>query len=162
MDVMKYLFLIILPLLLFTCSPQKRTSVSYAHETECMGTELDGSQTLKAWGTGRNRWDAVDQAKKNAIRDVIFKGIRNGQPDCNTKPLIVEVNAQEKYEDYFHKFFTDDGLYADFISQKDESILPKIFKERKAAGSEVVFGVIIRVLRAELKQQLIKDKILKG
>ena len=36
-------------------------------ETECLGIEGDGSQTLRAWGTGRNRADAVEQAKKNAV-----------------------------------------------------------------------------------------------
>ena len=45
---------------------------------ECMGVELDGSQTLRVWALGRNKVDALEQAKKNAVREVIFKGIRNG------------------------------------------------------------------------------------
>ena len=82
----------------FSAKAQKKTAGYYAYKTECLGVELDGSQTLKAWGNGRNRADAVEQAKKNAMRDVIFKGIREGKQECNQKPLIFEVNAEEKHE----------------------------------------------------------------
>ena len=53
---------------------QRNSNIGYyTIESECLGSELDGSITLRAWGTGRNRFDAVDQAKKNALREVIFK-----------------------------------------------------------------------------------------
>ena len=32
-------------------------------------------RTLRAWGRGKNRTDAIEQAKKNAVRDVLFKGV---------------------------------------------------------------------------------------
>ena len=145
-----------------SCDPQKKIAGNYTYETECMGVEMDGSQTLKAWGSGKNRWDAVDQAKKNAVRDVLFKGIRNGKQECEVKPVIFEVNAQEKYEDYFNKFFADGGEYKNYVSMKDESIMPKITKDKKSAGSEVTEGVIVRVLRSDLKKKMIADKILHG
>ena len=53
-------------------TPQRQIAGNYNYETECLGVELDGSQTLRAWGSGRNRSDAVEQAKKNGIRDVMF------------------------------------------------------------------------------------------
>ena len=144
-----------------SCAPQKHTAANYNIETECMGVELDGSQTVKAWGRGKDRKDAVEQARKNAVRDVIFKGITKGNSECNVKPLIVEVQAEEKYEDYFFEFFADGGKYAEFVSDVDESLFPKIGKDRRAQGSEVSYGVIIRVLRQKLKKQLKEDNILK-
>ena len=39
---------------------------NYTYDTECIGVEGDGSQTVKGWGSGRNREDAVEQAKKMA------------------------------------------------------------------------------------------------
>ena len=126
-----------------------------------MGVELDGSQTLKAWGNGRNRADAVEQAKKNAVRDVIFKGIIEGKQDCNQKPIVFEINAQEKYEDYFNAFFADGGEYKNFISLKDERIFDKISRDRKKTSESVTNGIVIRVLRAELKKKLITDSIIK-
>lgn len=140
---------------------QKNIAGNYSYKTECMGVELDGSQTLKAWGNGRNRSDAVDQAKKNALRDVLFNGITEGKNECNMKPLIFEVNAQEKYEDYFNKFFADGGEFKNFISLRDERIFDKISRDKKKARQSVTHGLIVRVLRTELKEKLITDGILK-
>lgn len=140
---------------------QKNIAGNYSYKTECLGVELDGSQTLKAWGNGRNRSDAVDQAKKNALRDVLFNGITEGKNECNMKPLIFEVNAQEKYEDYFNKFFADGGEFKNFISLRDERIFDKISRDKKKARQSVTHGLIVRVLRTELKEKLIADGILK-
>ncbi len=140
---------------------QKKTAAFYEYKSECMGVELDGSQTLKAWGNGRNRADACEQAKKNAVRDVLFKGINEGKSDCNVKPVLFEVNVQEKNEDYFNKFFTDGGDYKDFVNVKDEKFLDKISRDKKKTKESVTHGLIVRVLRAELKQKMIKDGILK-
>ncbi len=144
------------------CNPQRHIAGNYTFKTSCMGVELDGSQTLKAWGDGRNRTDAVEQAYKNAVRDVIFVGITDGKEDCNTKPIIFEVNAQEKYQDYFNKFFADGGAYKEFVSQKDGSRYHiELLKERKQAGSQEKYGVVVRVLRAELVARLKADGIIK-
>ncbi|MBU0764850.1 MAG: caspase family protein [Bacteroidetes bacterium] len=143
------------------CHAQRNIGGYYTYETECMGVELDGSQTLKAWGSGRNRTDAIEQAKKNAIRDVLFKGITDGKPECNKKPVIFEVNAQEKYEDYFNVFFADGGAYKEFISQKDGSDLHlQVIKDRKQAGDQETYGVVIRVLRSQLKARMKADNII--
>jgi hypothetical protein len=139
---------------------QKKNAGAYTYPTECIGVELDGSQTLKAWGEGKNRKDAVEQARKNAVRDVLFKGILNGKEGCNVKPVLPEVNVQDKNEDYFFKFFADEGPYKEFVNNQDESLWPKIAKDKKKNGSEVTEGVIVRVLRSQLKQKMITDKIL--
>ena len=134
----------------------------YTIETECLGVEMDGSVTLRAWGTGRNRFDAVDQAKKNAVRDVLFKPTRNGSSDCNPHPLVPEVNAEMKYEDYFNRFFSDRrGSYKKFCSGKDERISNKIFRRGMGDSKIVTYSVIVRVLRSELKEQLREDGIIK-
>lgn len=145
-----------------SCSTGSKVAGNYTFQTECMGVEMDGSQTLRVGGSGRNRTDAIEQAKKNAIRDVLFKGIINGKPDCNMKPVVPEVNAQEKYEDYFNKFFADNGPYKEFISSKDGSDLHiEVIKNREKAGSQESYRIIVRVLRAELKQRMVTDGILK-
>lgn len=140
---------------------QKKIAGNYNYKTECMGIELDGSQTVKAWGNGRNRADAVEQAKKNAIKDILFNGISEGKQDCDKRPLLFEVNASEKYEDYFNAFFTDGGEYKNFISLRDERIGDKINRDRKKARGSVTNGFIVRVLRSELKKKLIADGIIK-
>lgn len=144
-------------MLLSSCRSSS-TLPSYSFETECLGTELDGSQTLQVWGKGRNRADAVEQARKNAVRDVLFKGIRAGSGECNVRPLLTEVNAQEKYESYFNAFFKDRGPYRKFVNMKDTKTNSAV---RADDRTQTLYGITVRVLRSELKQQLINDGILK-
>ena len=144
-------------LLLVSC--KTTTSSYYATETECLGVELDGSQTLKVWGTGRYWKDAAEQAKKNAVRDVLFKGHFTGSKDCFEKPLLLEVNAREKYEDYFNVFFRDGGEYINYVSMKDERTHIRTADSRNK--DQLKYSVVVRILRVELKEKLIKDGILK-
>lgn len=158
---LKIFFILGVTICLISCKSQRKVAGNMTYKTECLNVELDGSQTVKAWGTGRNRWDAIEQAKKNAVRDVLFNGICNGKPDCNSKPILTEVNVQEKHEDYFNAFFKDDGVYAQFVNCRDERIGSKIMRDRKRARQQVTQGVVVRVLRSELKQKMIEDGILK-
>jgi len=143
-------------------TPQQRISGNYSFKTECLGVELDGSQTLKSWGNGRNRSDAIEQAFKNAVRDVLFKGINSGKSDCNVKPVVFEVNVQDKHEAYFNSFFADGGAYKQFVNEKDGSQYHlEVMKERKQAGSQETYAVIVRVLRSELASKMKADGIIK-
>ena len=67
-------------------------------ETQCLGVEEDGTQTLRVWGFGSKKKDAVEQAMKTAVRDILFKGIHAGMEGCNTRPMLTEVNARERHE----------------------------------------------------------------
>ena len=74
---------------------------------------------------------------------------------------ITQVNAQEKYEDYFNAFFSDGGEYKNFVSLRDERIGNKLSRDRKKTSESVTNGLVVRVLRAELKAKLIADNIIK-
>lgn len=123
----------------------------------CLGVELDGSQTLRVQGYGRNRSDAKEQAMKNAVWAVIFDGIRDGVEGCNMRPLVTEVNARERYEDYFNLFFADNGAYKEYVSLRDT-------KKHSGGKSKDKLGyaydLTIRVLRAELKARLKADNVI--
>ena len=141
----------------WTSNPQQRISARYtdSFETECIGVELDGSQTLRVWGNGRFRVDAVEQAYKNAVRDVLFKGITKGRGGCNMKPVITEVNAQEKYAEYFNRFFEDGGAYQEFLDKRvvaDGGVQNiEVYEQRKLSGSqESAYCINARVLRPKL------------
>lgn len=124
---------------------------------KCIGVELDGSQTLRVLGYGRNRSDAKEQAMKNAVWAVIFDGIRDGSQGCNMRPLVTEVNAKERYEDYFNIFFADGGEYKKYVSLRDT-------KKRSATKAKDKVGysyeLTIRVLRSELKNRLKEDNVI--
>lgn len=137
---------------------QTVTSSYYTYKTECLGVELDGSQTLRAWGTGKNKKDAIEQAKKNAIHDILFQGIHDGQSKCSVKPLLTEVNAADKYEDYFNAFFQDKGSYQTFVSGEENGRTTRI---QEAIKNQLKYGIVVRVFRSELKRRLQADGILK-
>ncbi len=92
----KYIFIGAIFFLIFvsSCDPQKKIAGNYNYKTECLGIELDGSITVKSWGNGRNRLDAVEQAKKNAINDVLFNGINEGKASCQVKPIVLNLNIR--------------------------------------------------------------------
>ena len=138
----------------------KSTTVGsfHSYEPECLGSELDGSETLYVWGTGRNKTDAIEQAKKNAVQVVLFKGITKGASGCSIKPIILEVNAEQKYSYYFNTFFKDGGEYKNYISMEDSKRGSVQSQHNKQQDK---YGVVVRVLRSELKNRLISDNILK-
>lgn len=160
MKKMRYTIFVVL-FSIFIVSAQDKLGGNYVFETECFGSELDGSITVKAWGNGRNKSDAVEQAKKNAVRDVIFKGIQNGKSDCSRAPLLLEPNAQQIHQDYFFEFFADNGEYKNYVSLKDERIFDKVKRDKKKARESVTNGLVVRVLVYDIKKKLIKDGILK-
>lgn len=155
--------LIVCALVLLNTGCSKKTvnvtsAAAYTNfETTCLGIEQDGSQTLRAWGKGRNKADAIEQAKKNAVSDVLFKGIK-GSGECNQTPLVLEVNGRERYAKYFNPFFSDGGEYKQFVVEEKSNEASRI----KARGSAMEnWGIIVTVDREGLRQQLEKDGILK-
>ncbi|MBO4475943.1 MAG: hypothetical protein J5737_04415 [Bacteroidales bacterium] len=131
---------------------------AFAQETECIGKEMDGSLTLRVWGTGRNRTDALEQAKKQAVYDVLFKGITKGNTDYNMRPIMSEVNARERYQDYFDIFFMDRGEFLKYISMEDKRAgSTRVIKRNYR---DVTVGVTVRVLVPQLRARLKADGLL--
>jgi hypothetical protein len=143
--------------ILFTLMALFLAAGAFAQETECISKEMDGSLTLRVWGTGRNKTDALEQAKKQAVYDVLFKGVTRGNTDYNMRPIMTEVNARQRYQDYFDIFFMDRGEYRKYISMED-----------KRAGStrtrrnyrDVTVGTTVRVLVPQLRARLKEDGLL--
>jgi hypothetical protein len=160
-NMLKFCCVLLLAVVQAAC--RTTTPSFYSAETECLGVEMDGSQTLKTWGKGKNRFDAEEQALKNAVSDVIFKGNFKGSRDCNIRPLITEVNAREKYESYFNAFFRDGGEYKNFVNLKDERLAREVPVRSVEARNrdQSTVSAVVRVLRVELKEKLEKDGILK-
>ena len=87
-------------------------------ETVSLGNNGDGTIVVRAWGSGANKGESIEQAKRNAISDVLFKGIKKGSnPGEAARPLVPEVNARERYADYFEPFFSAGGEYTKFARE---------------------------------------------
>ncbi len=144
--------------LFFVVQAEAQTQTVYSRSSvKYIGTELDGSVTLRVQGYGRNKSDAKEQAMKNAVWAIIFDGVREGFDSKNIRPLVTEVNARERYEDYFNIFFTDNGEYKKYISLRDTKRNSSNKTKDKIGYS---YELTIRVLRAELKNRLKSDNII--
>lgn len=141
------------------CSKKLADTGSYFRSgTEYLNSEGDGSITVRAYGMGKTREDAIEQACKNAVHDVLFKGVLTPENTILSRPLIREINAQEKYQYFFNPFFADGGQYRRFVSLEDRR--PKS-DGRQANSVQQRYAVTVRVLRAELQQYLIEHHIVK-
>ena len=119
--------------------------------------ELRDGDKARYKGKGVSKADAIEQAKKNAVADVLFKGIKDNGP-CNTTPLVLEVNARERYAEYFNPFFSDGGEYKKFVREETGNQASRL----EAKGTSINnWGVIVTVDREGLRRQLEKDGVLK-
>lgn len=157
MNRLKYLMLLLLAFIATTTHAQ-HVATNNKSDIECLSSELDGSITIRITGAGKNKRDAKEQAKKNAIFEIIFNGIHDRKLGNNIRPLVTEVNAREKYEDYFNNFFKDKGEYSKYISEADEK---RFSKETKSNKYENSYRLTVRVLRSKLKARLKEDGITK-
>lgn len=139
---------------------RKRNPAAYYNiEVECMGTGMDGTQLIKVWGYGKKPDDAIEQAKKNGVQAVMFKGITAGRPGCMLRPLITEPGAEQQYQDYFAAFFKDKGKYLNFVNvSNDGSIDPK---DRLKAGKQYKIGLLVSVSHTALRKELEAAGIIK-
>ncbi len=152
-----------LVMLLMCACGARRSQAYYDYESKVIGTELDGSYTIRAWGRGRNGVDAYVQARKTAVYDVIFNQIQfaSGTAPSTSgvlQPLLLEVNAKKKYESYFNAFFADKGEFENYCTMKERRLWSSHFQRTDA---QVQAQVTVKVYRDKLKQKLIDDNILK-
>lgn len=154
----KFLPFIMIVLMAAGCSPRYTTAAYSTPEPVYMNDEADGSITVRAYGQGRNLIDAKEQAMKNAVRAVVFKGISVPGNAYLSRPLVTEVNAQEKYEDFFNEFFTDHGDYRKFCSAKDSKAASD---KDNISTRQSRKATTVRVLRPQLKAFLIENGIIK-
>lgn len=149
---------VLLALVALVACGKKQVSSYYDTGTTFLNTEADGSITVRASGQGRNAQDAIEQAWKNAVKDVMLKGVEVPGNAFLSKPLITEVNAEEKYSSFLYSFLADQGEYLNFISTEDK----KVGSTQKTRNDIQVRRIVtVRILRQDLKNYLIQKNIIK-
>ena len=146
-------------MLLMSCNQQLVTTESF-HPVKCeyLNAEGDGSITVRAYGQGRHRGDAIEQARKNAVREIMLVGVHVPGDTRMSMPLITEANAEEKYATFLNEFFKDDGAYKKFMSKRDRR---HNSNEKHWGGVQMKISTTVRVLRADLQQYLVECGIIK-
>lgn len=138
-------------LLLCGCASVSRGTSQGNPTIQYIGTQEDGSLTVRVSAIGRNYADALSKANKFALKRTIFNGISVPENTLLSKPLLTEVNAEEKYESFFNSFFSDGGDYVRFVSSQD-----KRSGSDQMSKNNVSVRVLttVRIFRSELKEYL--------
>lgn len=151
------LFFTIVGTLLFSCGPTVYNSSSAyrSFETEVINQAIDGTVTLKVYGEGLRIDDAIEQAMKNAINEIAFKGIVNGNSAKNVPALFRNPNIRLDNQRYFDQFFQNDyRSYVELMTKK---------KDLEGYGSRerVNIGVLLKVNVSALRSRFQRDGLLK-
>jgi hypothetical protein len=161
-----FLSLVVLALLLgfISCStPKKVAGNYYNHKTQCISAELDGIQIVNAWSNTAEFITVIEQAKRNAVNDILFSGLLEGKNNCNVQPILAAANIKPNNEAYFNKFFAPGGSYINYVSVKDDKVERAFGKEKnpEIIRKMIDKGFILRLNRPALKEKMIADGILK-
>lgn len=146
-------------IILSSCTSSRSLASYYSSTAQCVSKNTDGSVSVKSWGTGITFKKAVVNAQQNAIRQILFDGFRSGDLNCQTKPLVPNVNAEDRFQTYFAKSFEDNNFaqYMDLEEPVGRSVTRKYY--RSSQGVTTFINVRVNVL--ELKGELVKNGILK-
>lgn len=149
-----------------SCRSANISTFSYTEPEIILLREMpNGTIFVKAFGSGFNQMECIENAKMNAIRKVIFNGV-NG-----SKPLIGGSNIEEKNKDYFTSFFSMDGPFNKFVYlsnrgniDKDDRFEVKGSRGRRGLLSRrtdrLLIGVELEIERESLRFELL-DKLIK-
>ena len=153
----KFLFAIIAGAMLTACHPTiYKSSAAYrSFDTEIINQALDGTVTLKVYGEGTDEDDAIEQAMKNAVSEVAFKGISNGNGSKNIPALFRNPNVRLDNRNYFDNFFQSD--YRKYVSKMT------LDRDMEGFGSRerLNIGVLVKVNINGLRKHFQDDGLLK-
>ena len=122
----KVSYLVILSLCVsFTASAQAgkkadKDTENWRYEVECVSTGAAGSYLIKVWSYSKKPNVAMEQAKKNAVHGIIFKGFSGAGAGCTQKPLTNNPAVEEEKADFFKEFFADGGKYMKFVNESND------------------------------------------
>ncbi|MDR2472063.1 MAG: hypothetical protein LBD53_00685 [Tannerella sp.] len=103
-----------------------------------------GLNLIKVWSYYKKADIAIEQAKKNAVHGIIFRGFGAMNGVRGQRPLAgSNSNLEEEKKEFFKEFFADGGKYMKFVNiTNDGSISPK---DRLKVGKEYKIGVVVSV-----------------
>lgn len=156
---MKTKFKLILTFLLisfigFAQKKEDKRTMEWRYEIECAGVAGDGSYLVKVYTFSKKANFPYEQAKKNAIHGVLFKGIpSNREGGCaGQKPLCLNPNIEFEKREYFDTFFQDGGKYMKYVFESTNgSIDPK---DVMKVGKEYKIGILVTVSKDLLRKDL--------
>ena len=136
-------------------------TVACRYEIENIGiVATAGNKVLKVWSYASDPRVAIEQAKKNAVHGILFKGMADAERAKGCSPLVPE--GESAHEAFFEAFFAQGGDYMRYVAltTSGEVAAEDVLRISK---KEYKIGVIVTVqydnLRRRLEQEGIVEKL---
>jgi hypothetical protein len=137
-----------------------RETAEWRYEIEAVGTGIQGTYQIKVWSYSKKSETAIEQAKKNAVHGIIFKGFPDKERVRGQKALAQSPNLEQEKSDFFKDFFQDRGKYQKFVTLTDNGAIGP--GDRIKIGKEYKIGVVVTVNVAALRKDLEDAGIIKA
>ena len=106
--------LLLIAIVLISCISTAQTNkkantdtMNWRYEIEAAGQGTQGNYLIKVWSYSRKPVVAIEQAKKNAVHGIIFRGYSGFNSIQGQKPLTNNPNLEMEQEEFFKNFFAD-------------------------------------------------------
>lgn len=126
----------------------------WRYEIEGVNQGVTDNYLVKVWSYSKKPDVAIEQAKKNAVHGVIFKGYAAKQGVvAGQNPLCSNPNLEQEKKDFFDPFFADGGKYMKFVSTTNDGAIGSgdIMKVGKEYKVGVIVSVNVTLLRKDLQ-----------
>lgn len=137
-----------------------RDTEQFRYELEGVSTGSQNSYQVKVWSYSRSSNLAIEQAKKNAVHGIIFKGFPDNGRVKGQRPLASNPNLEQEKAEFFQEFFKDGGKYQKYVTLSNNGSIAA--GDRMRIGSEYKIGVIVNVNVTSLRKDLEAAGVIKG
>jgi len=132
----------------------------WRYEIEPVQTGSQGTYLIKVWSYSKKPNVAIEQAKKNAVHGIIFRGFTTrgqveGKPALTNNP-----NLEMEKQEFFDDFFADGGKYMKFVSVTGDGSVAA--EDRLKVGKEYKIGVVVSVNISLLRKDLETAGVIKS
>ena len=123
----------------------------FRYEIECAGVGNAGTYLVKVWSYSKKPIVAFEQAGKNALHGVLFKGF-SASNACRQaqKPIVANTAVEQEQAEFFKKFFRDGGAYLKYINSAGNTVTGAV-KIRKEYKVSRIISVSKDLLRKDLE-----------
>ena len=133
---------------------------NWVYEIEPVGVGTQGSYLIKVWSYSKKPMVALEQAKKNAVHGIIFKGFTGIQGVPGQRPLTNNPNLEVEQAEFFKNFFAEGGKYMKFVNITNDGSVAA--EDRLKIGKEYTIGVVVSVNVAGLRKDLEDAGMVRG
>lgn len=157
---MKNAIILLFVLLIYgisSCVQPRKTVAAYQNmEVQFIRIVQNEKICIKVFAKGNNRKECIEQAKIDAVKAVVFDGIRTA-PD--SRPLYAASISEIKVADFFENFFNENGSYKEYVTLNNGGNISR--DDQFNLGDKTQIGVELIVDRKGLRNHLINASILK-